>query len=115
MSQWDAPGSATLAQTKAVVKKWAAALTAEKIPGAGLYAKDATFDYWAGGEIHDQGVTAIEDTYRVAAVTFDWAKGHLLVGPGVVAYEGKLTAYGDGTATFPALGLARRGRQEDHS
>jgi ketosteroid isomerase-like protein len=105
VSQWDAPGSATLAQTKAVVKKWAAALTAEKIPGAGLYAEDATFDYWASGEIHDQGVTAIEDTYRGAAGTLDWGKGHPLVAPGVVAYEGMLTAHVDGTATFPALSL----------
>ena len=115
VSQWDAPGSATLAQTQAVVKKWAAALTAEKIPGAGLYAEDATFDYWASGEIHDQGVTAIEDTYRGAAGTLDWGKGHLLVGPGVVAYEGKVTAHGDGTATFPALSLlAVDGKQITH-
>ena len=105
VSQWDAPGSATLAQTKAVGKEYAATLIAEKIPGAGLYAKDATFDYWASGGIHDQGVTAIEDTYRLAAVTYDWARGQLLVAPGVVAYEAQLTAYGDAKATFPTLGL----------
>ena len=50
VSQWDAPGSASLAQTKAVGKKGAALLVGERIPGAGLYAKDATFDYWASGD-----------------------------------------------------------------
>jgi ketosteroid isomerase-like protein len=105
VSQWDAPGSAPLAQTKAVGKKVAALLVGEKIPGAGLYAKDATFDYWASGEIHEQGAAAIESVYKGAAGTLDWAKTRLMVAPGVVVSEGMLTADDGGTVSFPSMSL----------
>jgi ketosteroid isomerase-like protein len=105
VSKWDAPGSASLAQTKAVGKKHAAALTAETIPKAGLYAKHATFDYWASGEIHEQGAAAIESVYKGAASTLDWAKTRLMVAPGVVVGEGMLTAHDGGTVSFPSMSL----------
>ena len=105
VSQWDAPGSASLAQTKAVGKKDAALLVGEEIPGAGLYAKDATFDYWASGEMHEQGAAAIESVYKGAAGTLDWAKTRLMVAPGVVVSEGMLTAHEGGTVSFPFMSL----------
>jgi ketosteroid isomerase-like protein len=115
VSQWDSPGSATLAQTKAVAKEWAAALTAEKIPGAGLYAEDATFDYWASGEIHDKGAPAIEATYQDAADALDWGEGHVCIGPGVIVYEEMLTVNDSTAARFPTLSLlAVDGTQVSH-
>jgi ketosteroid isomerase-like protein len=105
VSQWDAPGSASLAQTRAVATRFADALTAETIPGAGLYAKDATFDYWASGEIHEQAAAAIESVYKGAAGTLDWAKTRLMVAPGVVVSEGMLTAHDVGTVSFPSMSL----------
>ena len=105
VSQWDAPGSASLAQTKAVGKKDAALLVGEKIPGAGLYAKDATFDYWASGETHERGAAAIESVYKGAAGTLDWAKTRLMVAPGVVVSEGMLAAHDGGTVSFPFMSL----------
>jgi len=95
VSRWDAPGSASLAQTRAAATRFADALTAETIPEGGLYAKDATFDFWAGGETHNQGAKEIESTYKEGGegkpgVGFDWERPHMLVAPGVVATEGVL-------------------------
>ena len=74
-------------------------------PGAGLYAKDATFDYWASGEIHEQAAAAIESVYKGAAGTLDSAKTRLMVAPGVVVGEGMLTAHDGGTVSFPSMSL----------
>jgi ketosteroid isomerase-like protein len=98
--RWDAPGSASLAQTQTVGKRYAEAQTTETIPEAGLYAKGATFDYWASGETHNQGAKQIESTYKAAGegkpgVGFDWTRVRLLVAPGVVAYEGLLAIPAD--------------------
>lgn len=104
-SQWDAPGDATLAQTRIVAKKYATALTAEKLPQAGIYAADATWDYWPEDD-HVQGAAEIEGVYQAAAEYFDWSKSHVLTAPGVAAYEGVLTVTDAGTtATVPALAL----------
>ena len=46
VSQWDAPGTASLAQTQAVAKEYATAVADETLSGCGLCARDATWDYW---------------------------------------------------------------------
>jgi hypothetical protein len=66
-SRWDAPGSATLAQTLAATRRYAVALHAERIPAAGLYVSDATWDHWASGGSHVTGASVIERIYRDAA------------------------------------------------
>ena len=87
-SRWDAPGSSTLSQALAVTRRYAAALHAERVPGAGLYASDATFDYWASGGLHDVGASSIEGEYRGARSALDWSKQtHLMVAPGVGVCE----------------------------
>jgi hypothetical protein len=88
VSQWDAPGTASLAQTRALIRRWSAALTAEKIPGAALYAKDATWDYWQSDK-HLRGAKTIAAVYRGASVDMDWPQfDHALVAPGVGVVEG---------------------------
>ena len=52
--RWDAPGSATLAQTLAVTRRYADALQDERIPTADLYVSDAAWDFWASGGVHIQ-------------------------------------------------------------
>ena len=104
-SQWDAPGDATVTQARAVGKKWSAALTAEKLPGAGIYSSNATWDYWPNDD-HIQGGAEIEGVYAAAGADCDWSKGHDLSAPGVVAHEGVLKVTDAGTTTtFPALAL----------
>jgi hypothetical protein len=89
ISQWDAPGTASLAQTQAVARRYAAALSAEKIPKAGLYAPGATSDIHSS-EDHVQGAAAIENVYRDGgAAWWGWSKRHhILAAPGVAVYEG---------------------------
>jgi hypothetical protein len=89
ISQWDAPGTASLAQTRAVARRYAAALSAEKIPKAGLYAADATSDIPSSDD-HAQGAAAIEGIYRDGgAAWWGWSKKHhILAAPGVAVYEG---------------------------
>ena len=92
VSQWDAPGSASLAQTQAVARRYAVALRAEKIPKAGLYTAASTWDYWPT-EQHVKGASEIEGIYKDAAATLDWPKlDHILAAPGMAVLEGDLTA-----------------------
>ena len=103
ISKWDAPGSASLAQTQAVARRYAAALHAETIPEAGLYTAASTWDYWPT-DAHAQGAKEIEGIYRDAGAYLDWSKwGHLLFAPGVGVSEGMNTAYG--TSSTPGLVL----------
>lgn len=103
VSQWDAPGTASPAQTRAVAKEYATAVTDETLSKGGLYAKDATWDYWES-DMHDQGAKAIAGTYRGAADSFDWSGVHVLSAPGVAADEGRLKAEGSkSTTVFLAL------------
>ena len=92
VSQWDAPGTASLAQTQAVTRRYATALRTEKIPKAGLYTAASTWDYWPT-EQHVNGASEIEGIYKDAAVTLDWPKqDHILAAPGMGVLEGQLTA-----------------------
>jgi ketosteroid isomerase-like protein len=102
VSQWDAPGSASAAQTAAVAKKYGTAVTAEKFPTAGLYAKHATWDYWET-DIHQEGAKRIASNYAGAASSLDWSKVHVLTAPGVAVDEGLLTAPGTGSTVFLTL------------
>ena len=103
ISRWDAPGSALPAQALAAARRYAAALTAEKIPKAGLYTSASTWDY-SPSDTHVQGAKEIEGIYRDAGSSIDWPKrNHLLVAPGVGVYEGVTTLYG--TSTTPSLVL----------
>lgn len=88
VSQWDKPGSASLAQTQVVSRRYAALLHAEKIPNAGLYTSASTWDYWPS-DAHVQGAKEIEGIMRDAGPSIDWSKrSHLLAAPGVGVYEG---------------------------
>jgi hypothetical protein len=103
VSQWDAPGTASLAQTLSVARRYATALHAEKIPRAGLYTPASTWDYWAT-DAHDRGAKAIANTYRDAGSYLDWSKRvHLLAVPGAAVYEGQLRV--SGTDSTPSLAL----------
>ncbi len=102
VSQWDAPGTASLARTQAVTRRYAAALHAEKIPDARLYASDATWDIWSSEE-HRQGAAAITKVYRDVAADCDWSKGHVMAAPGVGVDEGVFTVYG--TTPTPSISL----------
>jgi hypothetical protein len=102
-SQLDAPGTGSLAQTEAVARRCAEALSAEKIPGAGLYAAAATCDYWPVDYGQMRGAENIERFWsespgpeeggvRVGASWWHWSKGyHLLLAPGLAVYEGMFT------------------------
>jgi len=101
---WDGtPGSATLAQTTAAAKDYAGALTNETFAAA-LYTTDATWDYWQNDQ-HQKGDTTIEGIYESAGESGDWSQGHLLVAPGVAAYEGMFIVHDNGTFSLPALSL----------
>ncbi len=102
VSRWDAPGSASLAQTQAVTRRYAAALRAETIPKAGLYTSTSTWDIHSSEE-HARGAKEIEGTYRAAGKYSSWAKGHTMAAPGAGVDEGLYTAYG--TSSTPALSL----------
>jgi len=103
VSRWDAPGSASLAQTQVVSRHYASALSAEKIPSAGLYTSASTWDYWPS-DAHVQGASEIESIMRDAGSYIDWPKrSHLLAAPGVAVYEGLTEVYG--TSTTPSLVL----------
>jgi ketosteroid isomerase-like protein len=102
VSQWDAPGTASMAQTQAVTRRYAAALHAEKIPNARLYAHGATWDIWSSEE-HRQGGPAIAKVYRDVAGDCDWSKGHVLAARGVGVDEGVFTMYG--TVSTPSVSL----------
>jgi hypothetical protein len=89
----DAPCTTPMAQTKAVARGYAAALSARKMVGARLYAADATRDTEGGVT---RGAKAIErfwyDAYHedpgIIAVR-RWSKDyHLLAAPGIAVYEG---------------------------
>lgn len=99
-SRLHAAGTGSLAQTEAVARRYAEALSAEKIPGAGLYAAAATCDYWPVEYGRMQGAENIERFWsespgpeeggvRVGASWWQWSKGyHLLLAPGLAVYEG---------------------------
>jgi hypothetical protein len=97
-SHLDAPGTGSLAQTEVVARRYAEALSAEKIPGAGLYAADATCDYWPldGGEVRGAGnigrfwyESYHPDGPDGGASWWHWSKSyHLLLAPGLAVYEG---------------------------
>jgi len=113
ISRWDAPGSALPAQALAAARRYAAALTAEKIPKVGLYASDATWDY-SPSDMHVQGAKEIEGIYRDASSSVDWPKrNHLLAAPGVGVYEGVTTLYGADSTPSLTL-LAVDGRKVTH-
>ena len=103
VSKWDAPGSASLAQTQTTTRSYAAALTAEKIPKAGLYTAASTWDYWPT-DAHVRGAKEIEGIYRDAGAYIDWPKrSHRLAAPGVAVCEGLTKLYG--MYTTPSLVL----------
>jgi len=113
VSQWDAPGTASAAQTRAVASEYAARVVDETLSKDGLYAKDATWDYWES-DMHDQGAKTIEGTYRGAAGSFDWRGVHVLSAPGVAADEGFLKAQGTTTSTVFLALLAADGDKLVH-
>jgi len=89
----DVPGTAPLAQTEAVARRYGTALNTRAMVDAGLYAVDATRDLEGGVT---RGAKTIErywyDAYHedpdVIAVR-QWSKDyHLLVAPGIAVYEG---------------------------
>lgn len=91
-TRWDAPGSATLTQTLAVARRYAAALHAEKITEGHFHAPSSTWDYWSSGGIHERGIAAIESIYRGATGALDWSKRcHVMAAPGVAVCEGATT------------------------
>jgi hypothetical protein len=91
VSRWDAPGSASLAQTLAVAHLYAAAVHAETIKGAGIYAPSATWDYWPR-DLHYEGGAKIEGAYT-GNTGVDWSKSiHVMAAPGVAVDEGVITA-----------------------
>lgn len=103
VSQWDAPGTASLAQTQAVAEEYATTVADETLSKVGLHARDATWDYWES-DMHDQGAKALAGIYRSAADSFDWYGVHVLSAPGVAADEGTLRSQGTTTSTvFLAL------------
>jgi hypothetical protein len=108
-SRWDAPGSANLAQTLAVARRYTAALHAETIPKADLFTDAATWDYWSTGGIHVTGAARIDKTYQGAHVALDWSKRcHIMAAPGVAVFEGvttNLSTYESPPPSAPWLGL----------
>ena len=102
VSRWDAPGSASSAQAEETTRRYAAALHAEAIPKAGLYAAASTLDIHPS-DAHAKGAKEIESVYRDAAAYSSWAKGHVLAAPGVGVDEGLYTVYGK--SSTPALSL----------
>jgi hypothetical protein len=91
VSRWDAPGSSTLAQARAVARRYAVAVHAETIKGARLYTQAATWDYWPN-KLHYQGAATIEEAY-IGNAGVDWSKRvHILAAPGVAVDEGMITA-----------------------
>ena len=113
VSQWDAAGTASLAQTRAVAREYAASVADETLSKGGLYARDATWDYWES-DMHDQGAKAIAATYRSAAESFDWSGVHVLSAPGAGADEGMLKAEGSKFATVFLALLAVDGNKVVH-
>lgn len=103
-SQWDVPGLSPLPETRSVANEWVRSLCAERIPGAGLYHSQATWDYWPNDD-HLQGAAEIEGVYREAAKDCDWSRGRVLLAPGVVAYEGTFIVRDGGKTSLPALCL----------
>jgi ketosteroid isomerase-like protein len=103
-SQLDGPGDATLAQTKAAVARYASALTSETIPTAGVYAADATWDFWPDDN-HMKGATQIESMYADAAEYCDWAAPHIMSTEGAAVSEGVFTVHENGTVSLPSLAL----------
>jgi hypothetical protein len=102
--RWDAPGTASLTQTQAVARRYAATLSTEEIPGAELYAANATWDDWGMGR-QVRGGKDIQSVYREFAYEAaehpflsdeepGWALSkrsrsyHLLAAPGVAICEG---------------------------
>jgi hypothetical protein len=101
-SRWDAPGSATLAQTLAVAHRYAVALHTETIARAGLYAASATWDYWPADN-HLRGGAAIARIYREGAVSDDWSRNvHIMAAPGVGVCEGVVTNMAMSVYTKPS-------------
>jgi ketosteroid isomerase-like protein len=88
-----------------VANKYAAALTNETLPQAGIYASNATWDYWPEDN-HIQGAAEIEGVYKAAGVYCDWSQSHVLTAPGVAACEGVLTVTDEGTSSLPSLSLS---------
>ena len=104
VSQLDGPGTATLAQTKAAVGRWAKALTSETIPASGIYATDATWDFWPADE-HVQGAATIEGVYTDAAAFSTWSPPHIMVTEGAAVSEGMFTQQEEGTTSLPSLAI----------
>ena len=104
LSRWDKPGSATLARTLAVAKRYATAVHLETIKGAGIYAPQATWDYWPN-DLHLKGATAIENAYT-GNIDTDWSKSiHVLDARGVALDEGVITLSTGATYSWPFLVL----------
>jgi len=118
--RWSAPGSASLTQTLSVAERYAGTFAAGKIPSAGLYAVDATLDYWSLGR-QVRGVRGIRRAYREFASEADehpflskqepgWNAArrskqyHLLAAPGVAMLEGMLQ-FSNSSDSGPYLAL----------
>jgi hypothetical protein len=108
--RWDAPGTASLAQTQTVARRYAeyVADTGE-LPGAGLYAAKATLDFWPlGWQI--RGAGNIRRAYRQRVSDPDagpgWQKRYrLLAGPGAAICEGMFMGSSESVDLAPYLVL----------
>ena len=99
------PGTDSLAQTAVVAKAFLSALQTEDFAEAGLWAKDATFDMSVGDE-HATGAEAVRALYEEEAPLGAWQAGNVLVGPGVVAYEGQFLQTGFSSAALDLLAVS---------
>ncbi len=98
------PGTDSQTQTAAVAKGFTSALQSEDFAESSVWAKDTTFDMWAGDE-HAVGVKAVRKLYEEEAALGAWQAGSVLVGPGVVAYEGQFLQTGFSSAALDLLAV----------
>jgi len=98
------PGTASQTQTAAVASGFINALRSEDFSEADIWASHATFDMWVGDE-HAVGVSAVRKLYEEEATLGAWQAGSVLVGPGVVAYEGQFLQTGFSSAALDLLAV----------
>jgi SnoaL-like domain len=108
--RWDEPGTASPAQTQAVAHRYADYVADTKeLPGVGLYAANATLDFWPLGW-RLQGARNIQRTYRQGASDPDagwsWSERYqVLTAPGVAMCEGMFMGSREAAIWGPYLAL----------
>jgi hypothetical protein len=98
------PGTDSQAQTEIVAQEFTKALQSEDFAQSSIWAKGTTFDMWAG-DVHAVGVSAVRKLYEEEAALGSWKAGSVLVGPGVVAYEGQFLQTGFSSAALDLLAV----------